>query len=535
MNERIEAPEEEPMEGREEVSKSEGASLDEATVDPEARVEREGDYTEAEAIESAVVTLIDEAPETPPESKPASLDKDGEGSETFDPRKEYSSVEMDQGEVLQDDDWNEGQPREGDSPNQVAMITGDRSPETPPVEEISNVDHFVSALGLVEDEVEEPRVPSKHSAKIEPLPPREPSGDHLESQASTARMEGSSSEIPVSVGFDAKPIPAATEPPQEGGETDDVDLGSGEVSLDRNGDDVPALGTKGDEVVLDRKGDDGPALEANGDEVSLDRKGDDKPALGVNGDDVALDRKGDDGPALEARGEEVTLDRKGDDGPATEGKGVELTDAKWGGPSYADTLDPQDFEVLDRKRPGKESESTPSQEMDLRGALDMDNKAMDLDPVDLDNKAMDPDPVLRKTLEQGEHKFSFDAKNIEIARTNVNIAALEELEVDSAQTVIGRAVLDPDYREMLQTDLDQALEEYDVSPAEREALAAIDIAELNRIAETFISRLSISEGESEGSSSEIEAVLRALLDVSSSVLKLDDLDAAGPYHRDSKV
>jgi len=40
MNERIEAPEEEPMEGREEVSKSEGASLDEATVDPEARVER---------------------------------------------------------------------------------------------------------------------------------------------------------------------------------------------------------------------------------------------------------------------------------------------------------------------------------------------------------------------------------------------------------------------------------------------------------------------------------------------------------------
>ncbi len=219
MTDRVEEPEASRDEGEEirevvEEAPIERVQLEEATVDPEARVESDVDYEVAEAIESAVVTFVDDVPETPPESKPASLDKDGEGSEPYDPRKRYSGVKMQQGEVASDDDWNKeplpdrGSPEGEDLENTSdgsgrGSISSDRDlvsgsgeemaadipSETPSEGEISRVDSFVSKVGVAKDEVGEMRVSSLHQAEIDPLPPRVPSGDHTESHGNGAKLE----------------------------------------------------------------------------------------------------------------------------------------------------------------------------------------------------------------------------------------------------------------------------------------------------------------------------------------------------------
>jgi hypothetical protein len=101
-------------------------ALEESTHEPGARIEESSDIQEAEAIEANLVQLVDGQSPEYVEGQVLSADnfeeeqeyyqegsggKSAFGSETSDPQKHYTGVEMKQGEVLQDDDWNE----EGDT------------------------------------------------------------------------------------------------------------------------------------------------------------------------------------------------------------------------------------------------------------------------------------------------------------------------------------------------------------------------------------------------------------------------------------
>jgi len=99
-------------------------SLEDSTHEPGSRVELIGDIKEAEAIEASLVELLDtqsnehiggkiidvgdfqEEQEYHPE-KEGGGGKASFGSNTSDPLKNYTAVKMEQGEVLQDNDWNE--------------------------------------------------------------------------------------------------------------------------------------------------------------------------------------------------------------------------------------------------------------------------------------------------------------------------------------------------------------------------------------------------------------------------------------------
>ena len=98
--------------------------LEEATHEPGARVEDSGDIQEAEMIEANLVELVDTQSNKYFEGKILSAEdfeqeqeyhheKEGGGgkasfgSDTSDPLKNYTAVKMEQGEVLQDNDWNE--------------------------------------------------------------------------------------------------------------------------------------------------------------------------------------------------------------------------------------------------------------------------------------------------------------------------------------------------------------------------------------------------------------------------------------------
>lgn len=78
------------------------ARMDEATYEPEAHVENSGRIEESEAIEQAVVDLVD-AVEMIPLDAQADETPDAE-----DPARRYGAVELTPGAVLQDEDWNEG-------------------------------------------------------------------------------------------------------------------------------------------------------------------------------------------------------------------------------------------------------------------------------------------------------------------------------------------------------------------------------------------------------------------------------------------
>jgi hypothetical protein len=200
-------------EGREldEVSEQDreaSRELNAATLEPVGSVETAGEIDEAEAIEAAVINLL-VMPSV--EGQPANLDKDGEGGETIDPRDEYSGVALREGEVLQDEDWNEdggstdvvmdGEAKDdqhGDEMMDFKPIPAEESSEGVldhsiasldeqadqlPVSRISKIDEFVAKLDTVEDEVGDFRAPSKHSSPRIKIPdPNEPiiPGDPLE-------------------------------------------------------------------------------------------------------------------------------------------------------------------------------------------------------------------------------------------------------------------------------------------------------------------------------------------------------------------
>lgn len=84
----------------------EAARLEEATLEPAAQVEAAGDYAQAEAIEAALTELIDSAPDQAGHSDEGG--KTAFGQPAGDPSQHYSGVEMAEGEVVVDQDWNEG-------------------------------------------------------------------------------------------------------------------------------------------------------------------------------------------------------------------------------------------------------------------------------------------------------------------------------------------------------------------------------------------------------------------------------------------
>lgn len=108
--------------------------LDDATLEPAAQVETSGDYDQAEAIEMAMHELIDADQES------ATLGGKGAfGQDTGDPSQHYSGVQMTQGEVHTDQDWNE-------------------SANTPPTEEKEGGSTSANQLETVNDRSVEERV-----------------------------------------------------------------------------------------------------------------------------------------------------------------------------------------------------------------------------------------------------------------------------------------------------------------------------------------------------------------------------------------
>ena len=148
---------------------------------------------------------------------------------------------------------------------------------------------------------------------------------------------------------------------------------------------------------------------------------------------------------------------------------------------------------------------------------------------------MDPDPVLRETRDPEELDFKVERKHPDAEQLIDYVSHLEQLDVHSAQSVVGRAILDPAYREQLVDDPERALEGYEITSEEREALLSIDMAELDRIAEDFVNRFSTSEDDPDHPKMEGEVLFQALREVSTNVLKMDDvdMDIGGATHKDS--
>lgn len=443
-------------------------------LDPENEIHLDGKG--ADVIEADVVSLVKDAPDAPAPSEPASLDKDGEGTEAFDPRKEYSGVEMEQSEVLRDEDWNEQYPHVEISPDASSPA------------EFSKVDKFVSEMSTIDDDVGEPRIPSKHPVEIEPLPSREPGGGHLETPEDTASLERSQQEEPVPLEFDSKPIPAS-----------------------------------GESV----RGDDDSRSYNSVDEITSDGKGTD-----------VIDQKRPGGPEDvegEIRHEDhwsISIDPEGDF--PVEGIDEKELDLKWGGPSYKEILDPQSSEVMDHKRPGSSSEPDDLKdpaylEMKFGEETPVDSKSMDPDPVDvglegdmkLKGMRLDPDPITRVSSESAEVDFKVEMKFTEAEFLKDFGEALEQLDIHSAQAVVGRAILDSSFRDILEMDPDQALSGYELTSEEREGLMSIDHIELNRIAEDFINQFTESGEDPDRIKMEESWFIKVLEDASTSVLKLD--------------
>jgi hypothetical protein len=80
-------------------------TLEAITLEPEAVVEQGMDFVQAEAIETAFVALVDHSPETTESSGDEGEGRKGSGA--FEPSKHYTTVQMEEGDVQKDDDWNE--------------------------------------------------------------------------------------------------------------------------------------------------------------------------------------------------------------------------------------------------------------------------------------------------------------------------------------------------------------------------------------------------------------------------------------------
>ena len=98
-------------------------TVDRAAFAPEDTVEKTSDFKEAEAVQEAFVAVMPavQLSETPPapETGQDSGGKSGLGNQNTNPADHYAGVNMTQGEVLKDNDWNE----DGSNPNNVETYT----------------------------------------------------------------------------------------------------------------------------------------------------------------------------------------------------------------------------------------------------------------------------------------------------------------------------------------------------------------------------------------------------------------------------
>lgn len=169
----------EPMERADSIEhlvsdeQGEQAVLEDATLEPAAQIETAGDYAQSEAIEAAMTEMVDEALQETAEGGKRDF-----GQESSDPSQAYSGVQMAQGEVLADQDWNEGAnappTEEGSAERQSMSTSGDADDR--PVEEINAAASEVIARVVLEDGfhdrlMEDPdTVLSEHGLNREDLP-----------------------------------------------------------------------------------------------------------------------------------------------------------------------------------------------------------------------------------------------------------------------------------------------------------------------------------------------------------------------------
>jgi hypothetical protein len=97
--------------------------------------------------------------------------------------------------------------------------------------------------------------------------------------------------------------------------------------------------------------------------------------------------------------------------------------------------------------------------------------------------------------------------------------ALSEANFDPAQAVIGRAAMDPSFREQLFTDPDTALEGYELSEEEHTAIRGVDRDEFEKISDELLNRLA-------GDTSDLQSIIleREMLDVLISTLSTELLE-----------
>jgi hypothetical protein len=122
--------------------------LDDATLEPAAQIEAGGDYPQSEAIEAAMTELIDGAQEEAAEGGKRAF-----GRDTFDPNQHYSGVNLAQGEVKTDQDWNE---EANAPPTEEIMVEGQEQAvvgalEDRPLTEVHSAASQAIARVFVED------------------------------------------------------------------------------------------------------------------------------------------------------------------------------------------------------------------------------------------------------------------------------------------------------------------------------------------------------------------------------------------------
>jgi hypothetical protein len=270
MSENIESPPEEHGERLSDLPGLERAELEEATHEPEARVEQRADYAEAEAIESAMADLVEAASELHeiPEQQPLPGETQGELT------KHYSGVELTQGDVARDQDWNEGQ---GSTGTEAVACDGSSKLDA---DEVGVLESAV----IPADDGANRFSPGERAGKAEVLEGRDreveelpvipkvelPGGSPLEEVAKVDAFTQGADSIqpgaPADLGLDHKPIPAE-QPGDRGAPSEEV---AKIDSFTRGAEGIEATrpGGLGGEVALDGKGDDvTPTLDGKGNEL----------------------------------------------------------------------------------------------------------------------------------------------------------------------------------------------------------------------------------------------------------------------------
>lgn len=281
-----------------------------------------------------------------------------------------------------------------------------------------------------------------------------------------------------------------------------------------------------DEGVLDRKRPGMETIEEKGGEVSLDRKGDDKPVLAEMGDQVSLDRKGGDQPLPNTSGDEVTLERKGDDGPALDGKGTEVSPdmkfikedpsdkvGKITGPSFREELLDEEILKLDTTTDEFKVEQVdgviPKLEVEAGG---VDFKFFR--PAPSEGGIEPPEDVKDPAYLQGE-----DA-GVEVPAGHANL-----------ESILGRAVIDSNFRERLAQDIESIIGEYNLAKEELDLLAQIDPQQLVQMVSEVQARF--AESTEEALQAAQGSILAELLWGSDREGKSDADEDGGVEHHDS--